>query len=327
MSDGPNNTALAFYFGYLGVSGSWDSSGKTASISGALAQIVASWENIFVYYNNDGVNGFQWNFDHSDIFDCVTAKQKGYDCVDINGVIDIRKDLVWGGITVTQSACPTTYNNPNCTIYAMTTSDTSNVLTFTLRLASQPVLVNGVRIEPNYGKIDVTINYPWSSKSNITDASNARVGILAYTVGEAATGSATVQNVNGNRAVNYVANDKSAYFSWDSQATITGTASTVYADFKSGAAIAAYNCNNLACGFWTSLFVYGLQIRQASLVFLGGDWKAEMLIFSWSDLNPATVVWDPAIGMVDSSAAFSIAPAAPHIFAFVALVAFISNMF
>jgi hypothetical protein len=323
QSDGVNNTALAFYFGYVGVSGAWDNSGKTSSLSGALAEIAASWEHIFVYYNNDGVDGFQWKLDGSDAFNCTTGKAQGFDCVDLAGTVDIRKDLVWGGMVVTKVDCPTEYNNPNCSIWSIKTSSTDGVLSFTLRLASQPVLVNNVRIEPNYGKIDVAINYPWATKTTLLDAPNARIGILAFTAGRAGTGKATYQNVDGKKAVNYELNDKSAYFSWDSQAKITGSASTVYADYKSGNAILKLDCGNWfawKCG-WSSVMVFDLQNK----VRWFGFWQTEMLIFSWNELHPSALVWDPAIGMTEA-AGISIAPAAPLIFAFAAMVAFISNM-
>jgi hypothetical protein len=252
MSDGANNTALAFYFGYLGVSGQWSNSSQTASVNGALAEIVASWESLFVYYNRDGTNGFQWNM-NSDVFDCT----KTNDCIDVNGVIDI-KSTAFGGIITTKVNCPAGYN-VNCTIYRFETSSTDGVLTFVLRLASEPVLINNVRVEPNYGKIDVEIRYPWSTRTNLTDATNAKIGIVAYTAGRAGTASASIARIDGNEAVAFTANDKSAYFSWDGNAALTSTTNArVYAHYVSGQTIADNNCDVFTCGVLGVLFVAGL---------------------------------------------------------------------
>jgi hypothetical protein len=315
MSDGANNTALAFYFGYLGVSGQWSNSSQTASVNGALAEIVASWESLFVYYNRDGTNGFQWNM-NSDVFDCT----KTNDCIDVNGVIDI-KSTAFGGIITTKVNCPAGYN-VNCTIYRFETSSTDGVLTFVLRLASEPVLINNVRVEPNYGKIDVVINFPWTRFPNLIDSANAKVGIVAYTAGRAGTASAAASRVNGNDAVTFTANDKSAYFSWDSQAILTSSAgATVYAHYISGASVEANQCNAATCGILTTIFVAGLKIRNAFLVALG--WKTEMLIFTWNEVRPATLTWDPAIGITNTENAGAAVFVAP----FVALIAVLATLF
>jgi len=315
LSDGANNKALAFYFGYLGVSGQWSNSSQTASVSGAVAEIVASWETLFVYYNKDGQLGFQWNM-AKDIFDCTGTQ----DCIDLNGYIDI-KNMTFGGIIVSQTACPTGYN-ANCTIYKFDTASTDGVLRFVLRLASEPVLLNGIRIEPNYGKIDVVINFPWTSFPLLRDAANAKVGIVAYTAGRAGTASASVSNVDGNAAVTFTASDKSAYFSWNGQAALTSNANAhVYAQYVSGSTIAANTCDTGGCGLVTAIFVYSLKVRNAWLVAFG--WTTEMLIFTWDETKPATVTWDPAIGVTSTQSA----AAAVFVGPVVALVAVFATLF
>jgi len=296
------------------VSGTWDTTTQTAALNGALAEIASSWETIFIYYNNDGVPGFQWKTG-SDILDCTKAASQGYDCVDPAGAISIINDLSWGGITVENTTCPANYNNPNCTVWSFSTTSLDNVLTFTLRLASEPVLVNGVRIEPNYGKIDVTINYPYTNRT-LRDAANARVGIVAYTAGRAGTAGVTYENVDGNKAVEFKVNDKSAYFSWDSTAVLAGATATVYADYHSGASVKAIDCSQ--CGFST-LFVAGLQLRATVYENLG--WKTEVLIFSWDAKAPASVVWDPAIGLAPENSSANSAVVTSFAVALFAVVA------
>jgi len=315
MTDGAENRGLGFYFGYLGVSGQWSNSSQTASVSGALAEIAASWESLFVYYNKDGRNGFQWN-QASDIFDCT----KTHDCVDINGVIDI-KNTSFGGIITTKINCPAGYN-VNCTVYRFETTSSDGVLTFVLRLASEPVLINNVRVEPNYGKIDVVINFPWTRFTNLIDSANAKVGIVAYTAGRAGTAAAVASRVDGNDAVLFTANDKSAYFSWDSQAMLTSSSgATVYADYVSGDSVAANQCNAVSCGIITTLFIAGLKIRQA--FFAAAGWKTEMLIFSWNEVRPAQLTWDPAIGITNTENAGAAVFVAPV----VALIAVFATLF
>jgi len=310
-----NDRGLVFYFGYLGLSGTWDTTAKTASLSGALAEIASSWENIFIYYDHDNVPGFQLKLG-VDFWNCNTGAAQGYDCVDPLGVITLN-NVSWGGIQVSNTTCPAEYNNPDCKIWAFSTATTDGVFNFTLRLASEPVLVNDVRIEPNYGKIDVEINYPWASKT-LTDAANAKVAIVAYTAGRAGTAGVSYEEVDGKKAVQYQVNDKSAYFSWDSQANVSGTATTVYADFHSGASIRTLDCAQ--CGF--SLFYYiGLKARAGILEGLG--WNAEMLLFSWNEKQPAKVFWDPAIGMTDAPDSASAAAVSLG----VALVAIVARLF
>jgi len=316
MSDGADNRALGFYFGYLGVSGQWSNSSQTASVSGAVAEIAASWESLFVYYNRDGNNGFQWN-QASDIFDCT----KSHDCADINGVIDI-KNMSFGGIITTKVDCPPGYN-ANCSVYRFETSSLDGVLTFVLRLASEPVLINNVPVEPNYGKIDVVINFPWTRFPNLVDSANAKIGIVAYTAGRAGTASAVAARVDGNAAVLFTANDKSAYFSWDSQAMLTSSAgATVYADYVSGASVAANQCTIQSCGLVTFAFITGLKIRQA--FFAAANWKTEMLIFSWNEVRPAQLTWDPAIGITNTE---ENAGAAVFVAPVVALIAVFATLF
>lgn len=309
-----SNKGLVFYFGYLGVSGQWDISAKTASLQGALAEIASSWEDIFAYYDHDGVPGFQLRLG-ADFFNCATAATQKYDCVDLNGVVSLNS-LSWGGIQVSNTSCPASYNNPKCAIWSFTTSSTDGIITFTLRLASEPVLVNGIRLEPNYGKIDVSINYPWASKS-LSNANNAKVGIVAYTAGRAGSAGVNYREVDGNKAVLYQVNDKSAYFSWDSQATIAGASTSVYANYHSGASIKALNCAQ--CGLSTFYYA-GLKVRQGILEALG--WNTQMLLFSWDKNRPDNVFWDPAIGMTDKGSA------ATAVFSFaVALFAIVARLF
>jgi len=229
------------------------------------------------------------------VFDCTAGVNGGFDTVDPKGYIDV-KNLTFAGMSATKSDCPSGYN-ANCTIYKLTTTSADGSLTFTMRLASEPVLINNIRVEPNYAKIDVSINYPWASASGLWNQSIARVGLVAYTAGRSGTASATYSRVNNNDAVVFSVGDKSAYFSWDGTSTLSGTSATVYLDSISGATLAALDCSSFKCGIITSIYVGELQFRQLYMNGLG--WKTEMLLFSWDAVQPANVFWDPAIGLMD----------------------------
>jgi len=319
ISDGTDaaNRGLVFYFGYVGVRGTWDPTTKTASVAGALAEVAASWEYVFAFYDHNGKPGFQWEMGQ-DMFDCAKATLQSYDCVDPFGVITFT-NITWGGLTVRNQSCPSTYQNENCTIWSISTMSDDGVITFTLHLASEPVFINGVRVEPNYGKIDVTINYPYTSKA-LANAAEARVGVLAYTAGRAGAGAAFYQKVGDKEAVQYAVEDKSAYFAWDGEAKLQGANSYVHVDAHSGKSIIALDCSQCV---WASWFVLGLKLRAAAIEYAG--YRTEMLIFSWAEARPASVFWDPAIGVTDYSAATTAAPTV--LAAFVAIAAAVSSMF
>jgi hypothetical protein len=293
LSDGENNRGLGFYFGYLGVSGTWNNDTKTQSLAGALAEIAAGWTTIFVYYDNDGVPGAQVNLTQ-DWLNCAAGFAGGFDCLDNNGSIPLN-NLTWGPITGSKADCPAGYG-ANCSIWSLTTASLDGIISFTMHLASEPVLINNVRVEPNYAKIDVTINYPWAALSaGLIDATKANLGLVAFTAGRAGAAAAVRTKVDNKDAVVFEAADKSAYFSWEGTAVVPGSTGTVYAQGISGAQLKSNDCSK--CGF-TGIYVAVLQLISGWYEAFG--WKTEMIVFSWNEVKPTQVAWDPALGLAPS---------------------------
>ena len=100
-SDG-NNRGLSFYFGYLGLNGIWSPATQTSAMAGALAEVMSNLDSIYVYYNNDGQVGFNWNLAaKEDIFNLTAGEAKGYDTLEVAGRIPLQ-DLSWTPISHTK---------------------------------------------------------------------------------------------------------------------------------------------------------------------------------------------------------------------------------
>jgi len=320
-SDSSKN--LLFYFGYFGASAAWDNSSKTASLTGSLLEVVATFSSVIVYYDNDNVPGFQVIV--GDDILCVDPSKSTIDCVDLKAgsAIDISA-LAWNGIAVSKSACPQTGSySPNCTVYSATTGTKDGIISFTLHLASEPVLINSVKVTPNYGKIDVSINYPWADKT-LAIPEKAKVALIAGSAGKALSGSATWAKVDGNTAVAFNANNKAAYFSWVGTSDIdNGVNAVVHAQGISGDQLAALDCSDYKCGL-SGIYIYPqLQIAAGTLKAFG--WTPELIIFSWDAIKPTNIVWDPTLGMTSQPVVAAVqgssgSVVAPSVFLAVALI-------
>jgi hypothetical protein len=312
MSDGQNQKSLSFYFGYLGVGGVWDNTTSTAAIQGAAAEVVSSISSINVWYNRDNVEGFQWNLDaKKDVFNCATGT--GYDCVDTKGTID-AKDLVWGAIERTEESCNsaagvTTYD-ANCKINTFNTSGAHSsapnvpVLTITARLASQPIMINGAKITADNAKFDVKIDYPWDAVTGLADKPNARVALVAVHAGKTASGVATVK-VNDGKSVTFAAAaGKAAYFSYTSTAKIAGTNTNIVTQTVTGAEISAFVCasGDQCAGLTVTAAV--MVVLKTAVAWLGGlGWETKLTIHSFATTTPASIFWDPEVGVSSTTQA------------------------
>jgi len=296
-SDG--SRSLAFYFGYIDVEGAWDNSTQTSTITGAALELLASFMDIVVYYDNDGVPGLQINASRGDNFLCSQPANSEIDCIDITSgtAIDITK-LSWTGIVVTKIACPSSGNyQANCTVYSARTATVGGEIAFTLKLASEPVLYNGVRIDSSYGKIDVEINYPWDTVSPAIP-SKAKVGLIAATAGKAADGTGTWSKVGGDTAVAYNAENKAAYFSWDKTSSVQSQdGATVYYQGISGETLLALDCSKTNCGL--AGVIYG-PLQVAAGVWKALGWTTDIILFSWDEVKPTNILWDPELGFVNN---------------------------
>jgi len=282
---------LSFYFGFLDVNAKVNFTASTASISGALGEVAASIYSIFVWYEGNGQPGFQYSLGEN-VWDCTPGP---LDCVDTSLVISLQS-LTWSPIQYNNYSCPDpTIYAPDCQVYVFSTTGSSGanqVIQFALKLASQPVFIDAVEVTPDYGKIDITISYPWST----TNAkANANVGLIGAAAGKAVSGSAQIAQIDNRNAIVFAGTGAHAYFSWDGTAQVDTSSGTVYVQTISGQDIINYNCS-LLCG----PVITSLKLEAAVLKALG--WQTELVIFTWAQNQPGSVVWDPVMGKADSGA-------------------------
>jgi len=286
---------VGFYFGFFGASASWNATTQIGKIAVALAEVAAYISDIFVWYEKNGQAGFQPVLGN-DYWDCTAAAAASppYDCFDPTYTIQL-KSLTWSPITATPMSCPTGYNS-KCQIYSFSTSGSLNgatVITITLRIASQAVLINNVQVTPQYGEFDITISYPWTTTPGITDP-NAHVGLSVGAAGQALALNGQIAQVDGDNALAFQgsASAQYTYFSWDGASTVDSQGSQVYFQGISAAAILAYNCSK--CTLIGSVVVAALKLYVGALELTG--WKANLISFSWIEPKPTTVFWDPKVG-------------------------------
>lgn len=312
-----SNSALSFYFGYLGLTGSWDTSTKTGAMAGALAEVVSSFSSLNVYYNNDGQAGFKWDITGADastqdIFNCEVAKTKGYDALDLKGTIDF-KSLDWTAISHTKVQCNTIAalsDAPDgCEIHTLTTSGSNSTLSansivkIDIRIASQPVLINGVRHGPDYAKFDVTVQYPWAAvNAQLYDSANARLALIALHAGKSgAFVGAANRNADGTDSLTFTtATGQTSRFSYTNDATIDGQTGPIYTQVITGAQVSAFTCTGACFLSATNLVQLSLKATVNWLEAFG--WKSSLTVHALgSDAHPANVFWDPEVGAGPSS--------------------------
>lgn len=303
------NPSLSFYFGYLGASGVWDNTTQTANVNGALAEVVSAIASLDVYYNRDGVAGFQWDLNAgNDIFNCVSGT---YDCVDANGVLDVNK-LAWSPIARAVANCVDLVPNgdyaADCKVYTLTTSGalsgtTTNVLTITARIASQPLKVNGVVIKSDSAKFDVQINFPWSNFTSLKDPAKALVALVGVQAGKAESASAVATiGINGGKSLVFnAAGGKAAYFSYASTARIGTTDTTIVTKTLSSDDIINFSCAGKPCALsLTALLMFDLNVKARWLLTFG--WTPQITIHSFTSAKPVDIFWDPEVGAGDPPA-------------------------
>jgi len=292
-------STVGFYFGVLAASANVDTGASTSSISGAFAEVAAGFSQIFVWFDGDGTPGLQYVLG-SDV-DCTSAGFPATsDCIDPAGKIDLSS-LTWSTFSKTNQSCGGGNYQADCQVYSFTTTGSlsgQSIAVFTFKLASEPVLVNNIKIGPDYGKIDVTINYPWTGKT-FTRSTPPRVGLLAVAAGKAAVGIASLTKLASGATFSWAGTAGiNTFFSWEGTATVNSGQSTVYVAGISGADLDNFKCDSnvkgaLYCAA-AAIRVGFLQVYAKLYAFTG--WDVRLIWFTWADEKPTTVFWDPALG-------------------------------
>jgi len=315
------NKDLAVYLGYFGASYAYNPSANFAAVTASLVELIATWQFIAPYYDRNGQPGFQWAV--GDPMFCIIGLSSvpSKDCIELTGVIEF-KNKTWGTIAVSNSSCPSGYTS-NCRVYSFNTSTLDGVFSLTLHLASEPVLVNNVRVEPSFGKIDISINYPWANLNVLVPSKTSlKLALYSSYAGKAGVAGALAATVDGKEGIVFAAAAKRAYFSWDGQAVVGGVNRQVYAQGISGQSILAYSCATCDVLEATIYTAY----KAAIGVWAAFGWSTEFVLFSWDQTQPLTVVWDPKVGVETATTSImyensATAPAVTIVAVFAAVVA------
>jgi len=312
---------------------------KTGAVVGALAEVVSTLFSLNVYYDNDNVAGFNWDLTADpahryDILNCATGATTGYDCLDINGVIQL-KALIWTPISHTKVQCntiPELSTAPaGCEIHSLTTSGANStdpaavpVITVTARLASQPVFINGKLHGPDRAKFDVRVQFPWATFTNLYASDKAKLALIGFSAGKSGTFAASVKRVSdGSDTLLFAAaGGQSSYYAYSPSATIDGGAGTITTQVVTGQQITDFQCPfGSPCagllGTGTSWIAGLLKIEVAWLQAFG--WQSSVTFHSLgTGFKPANVFWDPEVGA--GSSTNSAALAVPSLAFLVALM-------
>jgi len=333
-----NNNALSFYFGYLGVSGTWDPATQTKAAVGALAEVVSTLSSINVWYDNDGVAGFKWDVTQADVtkrYDVYNPAQgevKMYDCFDPKGGLEL-KNLTWTPIAHTKVKCNSiaalSTAPDGCEIHSLTTSGSHQsapgvpVLTFTARIASQPVKINNVLHGPNFAKFDVTVAFPWAFfEPNLYSVAKAKLALIAFAAGKSGTfaGSAR-RNADGSDSLVFAAQGatSSSHYSFTAEALIDNVVGPVTTQVITGQQIIDFDCplTSPCAGLTVTNFVQAaLKVSVNWLQAFG--WKSSVAIHALGTTNkPLNVFWDPEVGADGTNSALL---AVPSLFLLLALM-------
>jgi len=287
-----SGSSVAYYFAYASASGTASLATGQTHIQAAFVELIAAFFGVFAWVEVDGTDGFSWD----GTTDFLDPNSGGDYIVEYLGM----ETLSWNYIDIVEDDCSTLPGAVGtCSVYTFTssTTDTSNggpVVQFDMRIASQPVLVGANDITPDVTKVDVSINYPWGAACSAVDC---QLGIWAAAAGLAASGSidSSFSGATGSGAVEFQG-DTAGYFSWVADATVASGTSTIVTNSVSSDDILAITPNILTA--------YGILI--ASLQFYIGVWNAfswqvNFYFFSTTDIEPASFVWDPKLGLSSAS--------------------------
>jgi len=324
---GDSNKGLSFYFGYLGVTGTWDTSTKTGAVAGALAEVVSTLSSLNVWYDNDNVTGFKWDIGQAtvtkryDILNCAEGERLSYDCLDPKGTVEL-KNLSWTPISHTKVQCntiPALSTAPDgCEIHFLSTSGalasapTVPVITFTARIASQPVLIDNVLHGPGFAKFDVKVRFPWASFTGLYAPAKAKLALIGFSAGKSGTFAAAGRRSSDNAdslVFTTAGSTSRSYYAYTTTAHIDSVPGPVTTQVITGQQILDFDCA-VGAPCWgltgTNAIAIGLKVSVTWLATF--QWKASVTIHALGDTNtPTEVFWDPELGAGkndESSAAF-----------------------
>jgi hypothetical protein len=313
-SDGGQG-ALSFYFGYLGVAGTWDNTTKTGSVAGAVAEVISVLGSIVVYYDNDNAAGFKWDITQTDsakkydIFDNAAGEKAGYDTLDIHGTLDLANNLTWTPIDHAKVQCNTqtglTDSPDTCVIHSLTTTGsyrTATVITITARIATHPILINGNRHGPDRIKFDVRVQYPWTAMSSaLYNSTRAKLGLISFAAGKSGAFAGTVvkRSDSSDSLVFASGSNYMAYYAYKQTAKVDGVDAPVTTQVITGQQITDFTCDGPCAGplgvSVTSLVAIGLKLKVGWLKAFG--WQTSLALHALGTTSmPVDVVWDPETG-------------------------------
>jgi hypothetical protein len=292
-----------------------DGSGKVIfDIQGAWAEIIVGLSTIFLYEERSTEEGFQYTLG-GDVWGCPVTGTT--DCIILDSLINLKENITYSPLTVTSTSCADvglTGYSPNCTIFQISSIgnlNTSPVITITLTLASQKVIigpvVNNNQIGPDFAKVDFTINYPWTAKNQDGVKDKAHIGMAIYGAGKAGTAAVTGGTLNGKSAyLWYTDKTRAAAWSWDGQAEITTTngvtPATAYAVGISGQSIEDVQypvCTDITLSCIVNNLVI-LSWKNAVGWAKAFGWTTEIIVLSWHGAGANEVYYDPGIGMTST---------------------------
>jgi hypothetical protein len=291
---------FSLYFGYLDADANYNAKTGMGSIQASLAEVVAAFYSIFVWENRNGEPGFQYTLNNNHFGGCRDGET--IDCfrtvADGDEFQYNLKTAQWNPIEITQYNCSDDANaveGTPCTVTTFTASTADGVATFDMHIASQPVLIGNIELDPNHAKLDVSINWDWSVYNG--SCAQCSLALVGATAGKLTNGNLDVQHSEGSttRTATFSTGDYEASFEWEESAAVQGTATTVYYSAISRSALEAWTCGGDVPCLSVGGIINGLW-KIAVGVFKGFGWETTVLVFSWDAVQPENVFWDPSVG-------------------------------
>jgi len=243
--------------------------------------IAARFFVIFEYNEANGISGYQ-----PDSTDNITRL---YDLS--------HKDLQWKPITFETTQLQDS-NGQTFKVHTIAMETMDDVFLIKFVVTERPVQVNGHRVNSDEVKVDFAIRWfnntlhrpaNWTTgPSDINDAPNSHLGIVAVTAAVAGAAAAREGNSNQDPALVIASGAYAGFFSWKPTADVTVQGAT--------AARAVY-----------SHVVDTSRDPKIQAAFAAG-WVVRVLLFSFEANRPEEVYWDPTFGttidykLVDSAA-------------------------
>jgi len=266
-----------------------------AGLPGAVHEIVAAFQYLFIYYNHDHKAGFQFASTTKPFSQCDSSTSTNVDCLDPRDVIDLST-LTWATIQSTVSGCPNGQYSGllyQCKQWSATLVGSLNgqvVIDFLSVTATHPIQISTVageyaNVQPGGQKIDVTISYPWAQRKST--GANPLVGLAVWSAAMAFT-----DPIIEPPKISYVTQGLIASFGWNPMSFVYPAGnkaniqrSPVFYQTFAGSSVANFDCGGIA---WCS----GLQNRKMN--YESSGWTSNLVFFSWNTISVGDIImWDP----------------------------------